>query len=104
MTIGERTNPDNIKLALVTREGQCYLLVTPPAKLRFRGWVPFERGPFLAEDLSLILDEQGPVIQYMVCELLDCTSVELDSKPAHIFTDAVDLTLFGLPGAMRATL
>jgi hypothetical protein len=71
---------DSIKVALTERRiGQCYLTISPPAKLRALGWAPFERGPFPRSRVQQAMSSQGPTLQYMVCALLDCTQDEIDA-------------------------
>lgn len=87
-------------MALVERsKGQCYLTVTPPMKLRARGWVPFERGPFPPSQIRRELDKQGPTIQHMVCEFLGCTREELDEKGLSDFVQAVEF--YRIESSMR---
>jgi len=95
MAIGELTNNDNIKVALTERDGQGYLLFRPPTKLRAKGWVDFQRGPFALETVQDQLAGQGLTLQEMVCEFFDCSSKELEALPYVELQTAVDFYRVG---------
>lgn len=90
MPIGEMTGNDNIKVEFTERGGMGWLLFKPPTKLRGRGWVNFQRGPFVPAAVQDQLAAQGLTLQEMVLEYLECTPEELAELPYETLESAVD--------------